>query len=98
MKFMATWKTHEDKALDVLKKWSSLTPAERADAGKGVKLIGRWHNLAQKSGVAIFETNDLAALEAYAGQWSPAMQITVVPVLDDEESAAAAKTILSAGH
>jgi Domain of unknown function (DUF3303) len=98
MRVMATWTLHEDKFLDVLKKWSSLTPAERADVGKGVKLVGRWHSPTEKRGVAIFETTDLAALEAYSGQWAPAMAITIVPVLNDEESAAAAKTILSAAH
>ena len=43
----------------------------------------------------ICEATDLAALHRYLGQWNPAMDMDVAPVLDDEESAAAAKAILA---
>ncbi|MBT4976108.1 MAG: DUF3303 family protein [Gemmatimonadetes bacterium] len=48
-----------------------------------------------RSGVAIFETTDLAALNRYLGQWNPFMDMSVAPVLDDEEEAAVAKSILA---
>ena len=41
------------------------------------------------------ETTDLIALNRYLGQWNPVLDLEVVPVLDDEESAAAAKQILA---
>lgn len=95
MKLLVTWSVHEDKWMDVLAQWSSLTPADRANVGPGVKLVGRWHSLAQKGGAAVFEATDLAAFEVYSGQWSPVMELAVTPVLDDEESAAAAKQIVA---
>ena len=44
MKFMGKWTIHQDKWLPILKQWSSMTPQQRADAGPGVKILGRWHD------------------------------------------------------
>ena len=71
-----------------------MTPQERADAGPDVRLIGRWHNEAEFTGVAILETNDAAALSAYLMQWNHSMDMDISPVLDDEESAAVGKQAL----
>jgi hypothetical protein len=88
MKFMVTWRVHPDKRHEVLKHWSTLTPQQRADAEPGVKIIGRWHNEAEFTGVAILETNAAAAMSLYLLQWNNVMDMAVAPVLDDEESAA----------
>ena len=72
-----------------------MTPEQRADVGDGVTMIGRWHDNNSRSGVAIMETTDLAALNRYLGQWNPFMDMSVAPVLDDEEEAAVAKSILA---
>tara|TARA_Y100001934_G_C12154461_1_gene678878 strand:+ start:203 stop:505 length:303 start_codon:yes stop_codon:yes gene_type:complete len=96
MKFMVTWSVEdEDKWLDILDMWSSLSPEQRADVGDSVKMIGRWHDLNSKQGVAIMETSDLSALNSYLNQWNPFMSIDAVPVLDDEESAAVSKEIVA---
>jgi hypothetical protein len=95
MKFMVNWEIHPDKRVDVITMWSGMTPKERADLGPGLKLIGRWHNLAEYTGVAIFEATDAAALSAYIGRWNPVMDIDIGPVLDDEESAATGKVIVA---
>ena len=95
MKFMVSWRVHDDKRTETLAIWASLTPEQRADAGEGVTMIGRWHDLAAGMGVLIVETNDLSALNRYLGQWNPFMDLEVVPVLGDEESAAAAKQIVA---
>ena len=95
MKFMVTWQITQDKWHDVLKVWTSLTPAERADAGEGVKIIGRWHNTASRGGVAIMEASDASKFYRYLGRWNPYMDMQVAPVIDDEESAAVAKQSLA---
>jgi hypothetical protein len=79
MKFMATWSTPQDKWLPVLKKWTSMSPQERANAGDNVKIIGRWHDTTERTGVAIFESNDLMAVQRYIGQWNPHMEIDLTP-------------------
>ena len=95
MKFMATWSISQDKWLHLCKRWGSMSPQERANAGEGVKIIGRWGDVAARTGVAIFESDDLAAVQRYVGQWNAYMDITLVPVLDDEESAAVARQIVA---
>ncbi len=93
MKFMVSWSIDQDKWLPILKQWGSMTPQERANVGEGVKMIGRWHDMAGRRGVGILETTDLAALNRYIGQWNPVMDIDIAPVLDDEESAEVAKSL-----
>ena len=72
-----------------------MSPQERANAGEGVKIIGRWHEMSARTGVAIFESDDLVAVQRYVGQWNAYMDIVLVPVLDDEESAAVARQIVA---
>ena len=95
MKFKVEWSMGCEGYLDILNIFSSMTPEQRADVGDGVTMIGRWHDTNSRSGVAIMETTDLAALNRYLGQWNPYMDLDVSPVLDDEETAALAKDVLA---
>ncbi len=54
MKFMVTWRLHQDKRMEVWKKFSSMTPQERADVGQGVKLIGRWPDGSRQTAATVF--------------------------------------------
>ena len=95
MKFMVNWSIGEENWLSVLEVFSSMTPKQRANVGEDVKMIGRWHEPTSKTGVAIMETTNLAALNRYLNMWNPFMEVEVVPVLDDEETAALSKEILA---
>lgn len=94
MKFMVTWRVHPEKRVEIMKHWVSLSPEQRADCGPGVKMIGRWHNEVEYTGVAILESSDAGALSRYLMQWNPYMDMDIGPVLDDEESAAVGKSVL----
>jgi len=94
MKFMVSWSIDQENWLPILKKWAGMTPEERADAGEGVKIIGRWHDTASRCGMGIFEATDLIALNRYLGQWNPVMDMEVAPVLDDEETAALGEALI----
>jgi hypothetical protein len=95
MKFMVMWEVHPDKRLDVLKAWVGLGRKGRANVGRGVKLIGRWHNSAEYTGVAIMAANDIKDLYRYLARWNTVMDLTVSPVLDDEESARLGRAALT---
>src|SRR3954464_4061362 len=95
MKFRANYRIPHQNWLAVLEKFSSVSPRERADAGEGVRLIGRWHDMSSRTGVAIVESDDAAAVQRFIGRWNPYMEVDLAPVLDDEETAAAAKQVLS---
>src|SRR5215472_13663187 len=83
MKFMATWSIPQDKWLPLCKRWGSMSSQERSNAGAGVKIVGRWGDMAARTGVAIFESDDLGAVQRYVGQWNAYMDTTLVPVLED---------------
>ena len=46
-----------------LKKFTSMSSQEHTNAGDGVKTIGRWHDMAARTGVVIFESNDPDAVQ-----------------------------------
>ena len=92
MKFMVSWRLHEDKRHEALQTFSAMTPDEdAADHGPKIELIGRWHDLAQFTGVAIFETDDPQAIAAWVLKWNDVLDLEVVPVLDDDEAREVAK-------
>jgi Protein of unknown function (DUF3303) len=65
------------------------------NAGEGVRIIGRWHDVAARTGVAILESNDLAAVQRYVGQWNPYMDIELVSAFDDAEATAVYRQIVN---
>lgn len=89
MKFMVTWQLHPGKLHEVLGVFSAMSQQEdEAAMGDGVKLVGRWHDLARGRGVAIFETENAEAFSSYAMKWNGAMDLDVSLVLDDDEARA----------
>jgi Domain of unknown function (DUF3303) len=87
MKFMLTWRIHQEKRQAALKGFSQMTDADdKADMGDKIKLIGRWHDVGAGAGVAIFECDDAVAMANWALNWNPMLDIAVAPVLDDEET------------
>jgi hypothetical protein len=94
MKYMVSWSIDQDNWLPILEKWGKMSAKERADGGRGVKIIGRWHDTASRTGVAIFQAKDIKDLYRYLGQWNPYMDMDVAPVLDDAESARLAREIV----
>ncbi len=51
---------------------------------KGVKLLGRWTRADFSGGYDLLESDDPKALAEFALMWSDLMELTIVPVLDDE--------------
>ncbi|NND33840.1 MAG: DUF3303 family protein [Saprospiraceae bacterium] len=93
MKFMLTWRIHPEKRQDALAGFSQMTAQDDiADMGSTVRLIGRWHNIAEFSGVAIYETDDPIAMSNWALNWNSILDAVVTPVLDDEETRALGKS------
>jgi hypothetical protein len=51
----------------------------------GVTLLGRWTQLDLSGGVAVLESEDPHALTAFAHRWSDLLELTLAPVLEDQE-------------
>ncbi len=86
MKFMVTWKVHEDKRHDALKTFSAMSDEDDSRDLGGVRLIGRWHDVIGFTGVAIAETDDPKALSEWLLNWNSVIDVQSVPVLDDNET------------
>jgi Protein of unknown function (DUF3303) len=95
MKFRANWSILQDKWLPVLKKFTSMSPQKQTNAGDSVRIIGRWHDVAARTEVVIFESNDHAAVRRYIGKWNPYTEVDCVPVLDHAEATAVYRQIIA---
>jgi len=96
MKFMVSWRVHPKKRHEVFKAFSQMTAKDdEADTGKAIKLIGRWHDLAKFTGVAIAESDDPKAVARWALNWNSALDLEVTPVLDDKEARGIGKKMFS---
>lgn len=83
MKFMLTfeWKpdaAKRDEGITRFRKTGGQPP-------KGARLLGRWTRADFGGGVDLLESEDPQALAEFALQWSDLMELSIVPVLDDEE-------------
>jgi hypothetical protein len=86
MKFMVKWSVHPEKRHEVLKGFSMMSESDlKKDLGDKIKLIGRWHNVSEFTGVAICECDDPQALANWALNWNNALDLETSVVLDDDE-------------
>ena len=53
---------------------------DEADRGS-VRLTGRWHDAGAGEGVAICESDDLAAVHSWAANWNGVLDVEIRPVL-----------------
>ena len=82
MKFMLTfsWKPDtkcRDEGIARFRKTGGQPP-------KGVTLFGRWTRADFAGGFDLLETDDSQALAEFALMWSDLMDLTIVPVLEDQ--------------
>jgi hypothetical protein len=52
---------------------------------QGVKMLGRWHNVANGSGVSVSEAEDLSAIARWALDWNDVMDMEIYPALTDDQ-------------
>jgi hypothetical protein len=83
MKFMLTFSwtpdtNTRDEAIARFRKTGGQPP-------KGAKMLGRWTRADFSGGFDLLESDDPQALAEFALTWSDLMQLTIVPVLEDEQ-------------
>ncbi len=94
---MVTWRVHPDKRQAVFNAFSQMTAEDdKKDTGDKIKLIGRWHDLSEFTGVAICESDDAQAVASWALNWNNVLDLKTVVVLDDEEARAVGRNKLAA--
>ncbi|WP_298467925.1 DUF3303 family protein [uncultured Erythrobacter sp.] len=96
MLFMSHYVTHADYRHSNLLAFAKMPAGDEAgDGGDQLNLIGRWHGLDGRTGVAIFECDDPATVARWAMAWATTMDITLTPVVGDSEIKAIGATLQS---
>ena len=54
---------------------------------EGVKMIGRWHDVAALEGYIIAETDNVSLIGKWLTEWNDKLIFETVPVILDEEAA-----------
>ena len=80
MKFMSTWSLREGQTAAAAKRFL----AGDATPPPGLKLLGRWHAADLSRGWALAECDDAQPLYANAVKWTEQLEMTVVPVIEDQ--------------
>ena len=89
MLYQISWSIYPDKKVECNKLFGSMSPDDDVkDAGEKVKIVGRWHQLGGGKGVCICETDDDKALASWMQNWQGMCDISVVPVINDEDTRA----------
>jgi len=58
---------------------------------EGVKMLGRWHDMAAQTGYLLAETDSVALISKWLAEWSDRLTFETVPVITDEEAAEVAR-------
>ncbi len=89
MQFMITWEVPIENWQEALAGFSQLSSEEEAAMmGSEIKLLGRWHDLIQRKGVCILESENAEAVAAYAMKWNSSMHMKLSVVVSDERAKA----------
>ena len=83
MLFITKWKVQPDNFIAAIKRFTSGDPTQ--EFPDGVRLVGRWHAPASSSGVAILESDNPEAVMKWTLKWNDLMDITLEPVIEDEQ-------------
>lgn len=96
MKFMGSWKIHEDKRHEVLDMFAKMDLEEyKTQHGPEIKFLGRWHDLARLRGWLLFETDNLEAVNLWLTIWTGVCDIEIAPVVEDDEAHATMRKFFS---
>ena len=96
MKFMVKWRVHPDKRQAALAAFAQMTAEDdKKDMGPNIKLIGRWHDISDSSGIAICESDDPLAMANWALNWNSSLDLETKMVLDDDEARAVGRQRLA---
>ena len=86
MQFMVTWTLYKETFDEALTYFSQMTAEDdREQLGDAVTMVGRWNDLVSGTGVAIFESDDLSAVNDFCLNWTNVCKMKITPVLDDEK-------------
>ena len=94
MQFQVDYKVFQASKGDALRAFGSFTQEQLMSltADHGIGLVGRWHSIADGTGTMILEPDDFSKCAAFQLAWAEVCEMTVKPVISDEDFREAIKT------
>ena len=89
MKYMVTWKIPTES----YKKAVNTFLSSGAPMPEGLTSLGRWHAPGSVNGWLLVETEDAVALAQHMAEWASMLEVTITPVIEDEDAANAASKV-----
>jgi len=85
MKFISTYSLRPGCQPEAARRFLS----GKAIPPASIKLLGRWHKCDLTGGVSLWESDDAAAMYAFALSWGEYLESSTCPVVEDAEAGAA---------
>ena len=82
MNLISYYNIKPENIVAAMKRFTSGDPAD--EMPDGARLVGRWHNAASTSGVAIVEADSIEAAMRWTMKWNDLLDITLEPAVEDE--------------
>ena len=93
MLFKISWSVNAPNRVDCWNIFGNMTAADDLkDCGENIKIVGRWHKLSGSGGTCIADCTDINALNSWMLNWAPICEISVEPVVCDEDARRALRT------
>ncbi len=84
MLFVVQWSGPAAARKTALERVKRLRSEHATAASTGVKVIARWHAIAEPGGYAIVDADDASKLAVWIIQWNDLFAFTLTPVMDAE--------------
>lgn len=81
MKFLSKYTIRPEHRNEAIKRFLE----GAAQPPEGIKLLGRWHSPADRTGYSLVEAEDPIAMGRWSHQWSDLLTIETNVVVDDAE-------------
>lgn len=85
MNFMTVWRFSPENAGATIERFMETG----GQPPEGINMLARWHDVAGGRGFAISEADDPILMAKWCRGWTDLMSFEVIPVLNDEQLAAA---------
>ncbi len=81
MKFMVVWSIKPEHYSEALARFKESNPQPK----KGIKLLGRWHEMGTGDGFSLFDVDDPIVLTQFLMSWADLVDQKIVPVVEEED-------------
>ena len=91
MLYVCHWRARPDTRDAIIQRFAK----SGGQPPQGVKMLGRWHHVANGSGISVSEADDPSAIARWALEWNDLLDMEVYPALTDDQLGAVLMSLQS---